>query len=188
MAFPQDLLDALRRAPDAIAFEHGDRRVRRGEVLDLIGRFTAGLRAAGVRPGDGVGVATGVTPEGWAAQIAVQTLGARAVGVRAGLPPAHLAAVLDGLVAVVTDAERPELAGVRTLPIGPELLAAYEEPVPCGRPEDLGWVVFTSGSTGVPKGVTYRFDALAEFRLEQRGPVPEGSTGGSCFSGRSAAR
>lgn len=168
MAFPQDLLDALRRAPDAIAFEHGDRRVRRGEVLDLIGRFAAGLRAAGIRPGDGVGLATGVTPEGWAAQIAVQTLGARAVGVRAGLPAAHLDAVLDGLAAVVTDAELPELAGVRTLPIGPELLAAHEEPVPCGKPSDVGWVVFTSGSTGVPKGVAYRFDALREFGLEQR--------------------
>ncbi|WP_134733512.1 class I adenylate-forming enzyme family protein [Amycolatopsis nivea] len=168
MAFPQDLLDSLRRAPDAIAFEHGDRRVRRGEVLDLIGRFTAGLRAAGIRPGDGVGLATGVTPEGWAAQIAVQTLGARAMGVRAGLPAAHLDAVLDGVAAVVTDAELPELAGVRTLPIGPELLAAYEEPVPCGKPSDVGWVVFTSGSTGVPKGVAYRFDALGEFGLEQR--------------------
>ncbi|SFQ44753.1 class I adenylate-forming enzyme family protein [Amycolatopsis rubida] len=168
MAFPQDLLDSLRRAPDAVAFEHGDRRVRRGEVLDLIGRFAAGLRAAGIRPGDGVGLATGVTPEGWAAQIAVQTLGARAVGVRAGLPAAHLDAVLDGVAAVVTDAELPEPAGVRTLPIGPELLAAHEEPVPCGKPSDLGWVVFTSGSTGVPKGVAYRFDALGEFGLEQR--------------------
>ncbi|MGW7537290.1 class I adenylate-forming enzyme family protein [Amycolatopsis sp. NPDC054798] len=168
MAFPQELLDSLRRAPEAIAFEHGDRRVSRGEVLELVGRFAAGLRAAGVRAGDGVGLATGVTPEGWAAQVAVQTLGARAVGVRAGLPPAHLAAVLDGVVAVVTDGEASRFPGVRTLSVGPELLAVYEEPVPCGKPEDLGWVVFTSGSTGVPKGVTYRFDALAEFGLERR--------------------
>lgn len=55
MAFPRDLLDSLRRAPDAIAFEHGRRRVRRGELLELVGRFAAGLRAAGIRPGTGSG-------------------------------------------------------------------------------------------------------------------------------------
>ncbi|GAA3579022.1 fatty acid--CoA ligase family protein [Amycolatopsis ultiminotia] len=174
MGYPQTLLEELRRAPDTVAFEHGARRVPRAEVLELIGRFVAGLRTAGVRPGDGVALATGVTPEGWAAQLAVQTVGARAVGVRAGLSPAHLRAVLDGVSAVVTDeaSATPQLraaAPVEPLRIGPELLAAYEEPVPQGRSGDLGWVVFTSGSTGVPKGVAFDFGALAALGVEHRG-------------------
>ncbi|MBB4685118.1 class I adenylate-forming enzyme family protein [Amycolatopsis jiangsuensis] len=174
MGYPQALLDALRREPGAVAFEHGPRRVTRGEVLELVGRLTAGLRAAGVRPGDGVGLATAVTPEGWAAQLAVQTLGCRAVGVRAGLPPEHLQAVLDGVAAVVVD-EASESTRLRAatsatmLRIGPELLAAYEEPVPQGTPGELGWVVFTSGSTGVPKGVAFDFGALAALGVEHRG-------------------
>ncbi|MEW2506333.1 long-chain fatty acid--CoA ligase [Amycolatopsis sp. NPDC047767] len=174
MVYPQAVLDALSSEPDAVAFEHGPRKVTRGEARDLIGRFVAALRGAGVSRGDGVGVATAVTPEGWAAQIAAQTLGCRTVGIRAGLPVAHLRTVVGDLAAVVVDeaSETPELrataAGAKILRVGPELLSVFEEPVPAGRPSDIGWVVFTSGSTGLPKGVTYSFAALTAQGIEQR--------------------
>ncbi|MGW4484542.1 class I adenylate-forming enzyme family protein [Amycolatopsis sp. NPDC004368] len=170
MVYPQSLLDALGSDPDAVAFEHGTRHVTRGEVLDLIGRFTAGLRAAGVSRGDGVGLATAVTPEGWAALIAAQVLGCRAVGIRAGLPAEHLRAVVGDLSVVVADSETAELreAASRLLPVETLVRATFEEPVPCGRPEDIGWVVFTSGSTGLPKGVAYSFEALTAQGIEHR--------------------
>ncbi|MGW5719117.1 AMP-binding protein [Amycolatopsis sp. NPDC003865] len=177
MVHPQALLDELGRAPDVPAFEHGSRVTSRAELRELVGRFTAGLRAAGLGPGDGVGIATAVTPEGFAAIVAAHVLGCRVVGVRPGLPVPQLQHVLGDVGALVVDAasESPELlgavAGVPILRVGPELLAGYEEPVPQGRPDDVATVVFTSGSTGVPKGVAYSYRALTEGRV-WRPPVP----------------
>ncbi|MFB9689524.1 class I adenylate-forming enzyme family protein [Amycolatopsis plumensis] len=168
MVHPQALLDELERAPEIPAFEHGARVTTRGELRELIGRFTAGLRAAGLGPGDGVGLATAVTPEGFAALIAVHVLGARAVAVRPGLPEAQLRHILGDVAAVVAD--EPWEAGVPVLPVD-SLVARFTEPVPQGRLDDIATVVFTSGSTGVPKGVAYRYRALTEGRV-WRPPVP----------------
>ncbi|RSM47681.1 AMP-dependent synthetase [Amycolatopsis balhimycina DSM 5908] len=169
MVHPQALLDELRRAPGVPAFERGSRVTTRGELRELIGRFAAGLRAAGLGPGDGVGIATGVTPEGFAALVAAHVLGARAVAVRAGLPEAQLRHILGDVDVLITD--EPWEAGVPVLPVGDLLSAAYAEPVPRGQPGDIATVVFTSGSTGVPKGVAYDYRALTEGRV-WRPPVP----------------
>ncbi|WP_284750594.1 class I adenylate-forming enzyme family protein [Amycolatopsis sp. RTGN1] len=177
MVHPQALLDELGRAPEVPAFEHGSRVTSRRELRELVGRFTAGLRAAGLGPGDGVGIATAVTPEGFAAIVAAQVLGCRVVGVRPGLPVPQLRHVVSDVGALVVDAasETPELlgtvAGLPILRVGPELLASHEEPVPQGRPDDIATVVYTSGSTGVPKGVAYSYRALTEGRV-WRAPVP----------------
>lgn len=177
MVHPQALLDELGRAPGVPAFEHGSYGTTRGELRELVGRFTAGLRAAGLGPGDGVGLATGVTAAGFAALVAAHVLGCRAVAVRAGLTATQVRHVLGDVAALVVDeaSETPELlgavAGAPVLRIGPDLLAAYEEPAPAGRPEDIATVVFTSGSTGVPKGVAYSYRALTEGRV-WRPPVP----------------
>ncbi|WP_086847138.1 class I adenylate-forming enzyme family protein [Amycolatopsis kentuckyensis] len=169
MVHPQALLDELERVPEVPAFEHGARVTTRGELRALIGRFAAGLRAAGLGPGDGVGLATAVTPEGFAALIAVHVLGARAVAVRPGLPEAQLRHILGDVAAVVAD--EPWEAGVPVLPVESLAAAPFGEPVPQGRPDDIATVVFTSGSTGVPKGVAYSYRALTEGRV-WRPPVP----------------
>ncbi|GGL08054.1 AMP-dependent synthetase [Sphaerisporangium melleum] len=171
--FPYPLLEALRGSPGSPAFEHGDRLISRGELLDLIRRLAAALQDAGLGPGRGVALRTGVSPEAFAVHMAAHALGCRVLCVRPGYSPRLLAHVLGlDIDAVVVDETtmRPELlsaAGPATvLSLGPvagalDLLAhpgGDGFPAVTARPDDVALLTFTSGSTGEPKGcaLTYR--------------------------------
>lgn len=151
--YPKAVLDVLDAAGDRPVFEHGDRAVTGGELLGMVRRISAGLRAAGLGPGDGLAMPLGVTPEAFAAIIAGQIVGARVVGVRPGLPDAQRNHLLSqDIAAVVRD---KDLAG---------LLATPEDGGPLelsGRPHDVARLIHTSGSTGTPKGCAQTYAAMA---------------------------
>lgn len=173
--FPTSLLDAFRAEPATPAFEHGRRVVLRGEVLEWIRRLSNAMREVGLGPGRGLAVFTAVTPEAFAARIAAHVVGCRVVGLRAGYTPRQLAHVLGmDIDALLVDpstrsAELVESAGAaRLLSIGPcagavDLFAAASGgPSVCvdARPDDVGLLCFTSGSTGQPKGCAMTYRAL----------------------------
>ncbi|RKS71822.1 acyl-CoA synthetase (AMP-forming)/AMP-acid ligase II [Actinomadura pelletieri DSM 43383] len=176
--FPGSLLDALRESPGTAAFEHGGRVVTRAELTQLIGRLAAGLRDAGLGPGDGLAIRTTVSPEAFAAHIAAHVVGCRVIGVRPGYAAGQLAHVLGmGVDAVLVDAEAvattPGLFGaagpVQVLSLGPceaarDLLdGSSEETLDItARPDDVALLAFTSGSTGRPKGCATTYRALSE--------------------------
>ncbi|MFC5835151.1 class I adenylate-forming enzyme family protein [Nonomuraea insulae] len=173
MLFPTPLLDALRAAPASPAFEHGDRIVTRGEVLELIGRLAGAMRAAGLGPGRALAVRTEVTPEAFAAHMAAHALGCRVVGIRPGYPQGQLDHVLGmGVDAVLVDpaTAAPQLMKTGTaLSLGPVSGAADllthpggGPPTVSARPDDVAALTFTSGSTGRPKGCAITYRALSE--------------------------
>ncbi|MGW0433379.1 class I adenylate-forming enzyme family protein [Micromonospora sp. NPDC003197] len=151
--WPQPLLDLLATGGDRPVFEDGDRVVRAAEMSGLVRRVAAGLRAAGVRPGTGVALRLGITPEAFAATIAAFAVGARVSGIRTDLPPAHLTHLLGSDQALlVDDARLAEL--VQTPDDGSTLVAA-------GRPSDAARIIWTSGSTGNPKGCVQTYAAMS---------------------------
>jgi fatty-acyl-CoA synthase len=167
--FPSALLEALRAAPRSPAFEHGDRIVSRGELLELIGRLATGLRGAGLGPGRGLAVSLAVSPEAFAAQMAAHVVGCRVVGVRPGYTPGQLAHVLgmdvDALL-VDRSTATPDLltaAGCTPLLSLTEVMAedGGTEPVITAEPDAVAFVAFTSGSTGNPKGCAITYRALS---------------------------
>ena len=167
--FPRAVLDVLGAAADRPVFEHGGRVVTGNEMLDLIARIATGLRANGIKPGDGLALLQGVHPEAFATILAGHVVGARVVGVRPGLTEAQVRHLLSlDIAAVVTDADSTAVVtnadGAAEAPVRltvPDLLTHSPEPLHCdGRPEDIARLIHTSGSTGAPKACAQTYASM----------------------------
>ncbi|HEX6749926.1 MAG TPA: amino acid adenylation domain-containing protein [Longimicrobium sp.] len=151
-----------RERPDTIAIEFGaDVSVTYGELNARANRIAHRLRRLGARPEARVGVCMQRTPDLVAALLGVMKSGAAYVGLDPTHPPARVAAVLRGAgaAAVLTDAASrgalEDARGVMAIALDAADLSresAADPDVPLA-PENLAYVITTSGSTGGPKGV-----------------------------------
>jgi len=164
--FPQPLLDALAADPGHPVFEHGERVVSAGELLATVRRMAGALRKAGLGRTSGVAMLTGVTPEAYAAYLAGHALGCRVVGVRPGYSPGQLSHLLGaGVDAVVVDGSQP-LPAVHPPTLTTLTIADLDRGTPFdvvadGQSEDIARLVYTSGSTGAPKGCAWSYRAMS---------------------------
>jgi amino acid adenylation domain-containing protein len=170
MTLDQVVRRACARDPDAIAVVAPDGAVRYRELDAAADRCAAGLHALGVRRGDRVALWGPKSTRQVAAMQGVLRLGAAYVPIDPQAPPLRARALtMDcDARAVVTDAAR---AGGLGEP-APALLLTDDEvtagrrvmgwsdlatcaPAPSVSPSDdeLAYILYTSGSTGQPKGV-----------------------------------
>jgi amino acid adenylation domain-containing protein len=149
------------RTPEAEAVRFGGRGMTYAEVEGAAGRLARRLAAAGVRPGDRVGVEAVRSAHVVPALLAVLQAGAAYVPLDPGDPPARLAGIMEdtGIRALLVHGEVPaSLAAFRgpVLRMDPaEGADAPDAPLPAAvDPGAEAYVMFTSGSTGRPKGVS----------------------------------
>jgi long-chain acyl-CoA synthetase len=184
MSFPVPdvrVADVIRRhaaqRPEAVALRQGERELAYGDLDERSNRLAQALLARGVRTGMRVAYLDRSSPEVIELLFAASKAGAVLVPLNWRLAPPELAAVLADAQAPVLIAgpDYREVAedALERLSPGPDLvvvgreyerwLAAHEPRDPGGRgePGDVIVQMYTSGTTGVPKGVLTTHGNLA---------------------------
>ena len=162
------------RRPDAIALIQGDAIVRYGELNERANRLAHHLRAVGVKREDRVGICVERTPRMVEGLLAILKAGAAYLPLDPSNPVDRLQFMLqDAAVRVVlTEASvRERIDGLssacRIVDVDRELteIAAHSaaNPVTGVTAENLAYVVYTSGSTGEPKGTEVPHRSLTGF-------------------------
>jgi amino acid adenylation domain-containing protein len=150
-----------RTAPDAIAVEHGDRRLTRDALNRAANRLAHRLAALGAGPGTRVALALPRGIEQIVAILATAKAGAAYLPLDPDYPDERLAFILEDAApaVLVTDASQSVrftacAAHRLLLEPGAEFGKGPDgDPPERASPEDPAYVMYTSGSTGRPKGV-----------------------------------
>lgn len=152
--------ESARHFPDRIAVVEGATRVTYRELWTEALRCAAGLREAGVKPGDRLAVLLPNTTEFLRVYYGALAAGATVVPVHALLVADEVRYVLEhsGAVGVVSGGplwavadEAARAAGVRAFQGAPTAAEPLAAPEPA-EPSDTAVILYTSGTTGRPKG------------------------------------
>ena len=170
-SLPELFADQVAARPDAPAVEEESRSWSYAELDRRSTELAWALRDRGVGTDTPVAVALPRGADLIATLLAVLKAGGAYLPIDQGSPPARVAGMIAGAALVVTGPDTtagvPAVAGVPRVELA-ELASGRFDPLPAGlaHPLSLAYLSFTSGSTGVPKGVAVPHRAVVRLISE----------------------
>jgi len=164
------------RTPDAVALSCGARRLTYAQLNARANQLAQVLRRRGVGPDILVGVALSRSPEMVVGLLAVWKAGGAYVPLDPTYPPDRLAFMISdaGLQRLLVDRHSETLLASALANTAVDRLRldeawrefadeATDNPAPLATAADLAYVMYTSGSTGQPKGAMIEHGGLANY-------------------------
>ncbi len=168
------LTKSARTFPENLAITCGTKELTYAEFNDRANRLANGLNRLGVRPGDNVAVLMYNCPEMLESMFACFKAGCGVIPINFRLHPREFAFIIDHSEAKVViissefseamvdvHGDLPRVSDILTVSTVPEPFLAYERVLSAESdqfedvevaPDDVAWLFYTSGTTGLPKG------------------------------------
>ncbi|ROP35986.1 non-ribosomal peptide synthetase [Saccharothrix texasensis] len=159
------------KAPDAVALVDGDRELTYAEVDARARALAVHLLGHGVRAETRVAVLARRTAERTVATLATLYAGGAYVPLHDGNPVERHNLILADTSAAVLLTDRADLpaglaAPAHVLDLTAGLPPAHDAELPTPHPDQLAYVIHTSGSTGVPKGAAVTHANVVELATD----------------------
>ena len=180
VSIPELFAAQVDRAPDAVALVGGERSWTYHELDKAANRLAHLLAARGAGPGESVALLFPRSADAIIAILSVLKTGAAYVPI----DPAHPSARIEFMIAdaapvaaVTTPELRSRLDGSGLLVIDvedPALAGQPDTPLPMPAADDHAYMTYTSGTTGVPKGVAVTHHNVTQLVETLHEDLPQG--------------
>ncbi|WP_405438471.1 amino acid adenylation domain-containing protein [Streptomyces anulatus] len=167
--------EAVLRNPDAMAVSDGPTRLTYTQLDRRAAGLAGRLQNTGIGRGDRVVIALPRSLDLITAILAVSRRGATAVPLTPGLPPARLKTILDTVhpkAVICPPTDHHHYTPHTRITDLTDLTTTHPGTTVPVTPHDTAYIVFTSGTSGTPKGVLIPHHGLTALRTTQHTTAP----------------